>query len=177
MSFFIAMQNRRAMATYSHPQTIISEGYEFIVVSRSGGPNDHLSISNAGASTGLESEAPSDLRPDFEILATLVSQGPDGGEIFLVEREVPPGGNAGKGFVGGDGYVVLRQGGEGISITGAVRLRPGPETEVARTRCFLLADGEAGATLHFEARYIPWSREVLPSGPNGAPPPSTSRPT
>jgi hypothetical protein len=133
-----------------------------------------LSISNAGASTGLESEAPSDLRPDFEILATLVSQGPDVGEIFLVEREIPRGAQAGEGFVGGDGYVVLRQFGGEISITGAVRLRPGRETEVARTRCFLLADGESGATLHFEAKHIPWSREVLPSGPGSGPRPLSS---
>ncbi len=164
MSFFIAMKNRRAMAGYWHPQAIISERHEFLIVSRSGGRNEYLSISNAGASTGEEEEAPSDLRPDLVILATLVSQGLDGGEIFLVERDVPEGAKVSGRHIGGDGYLLLQDSASGLRIRGAARLRPGPETRRAHDRCLLLGENEPGATVHVDATYIPWSREVLPSG-------------
>ena len=89
--FFIAMQNRRAMASYLHPQTIIRECREFIMVARSGGQKEFLSISNAGASTGIEDEAPLELTPDLSIFATLVSQGPNNTDLFIVERNLPEG--------------------------------------------------------------------------------------
>jgi hypothetical protein len=40
VSFFVAMQNRRAVASYWHPQSIVSESDEFLIVSRSGGRNE-----------------------------------------------------------------------------------------------------------------------------------------
>ena len=163
MSFFIAMRNRRAMASYWHPQTIIGEGHEFIVVSRSGGRNEYLWISNAGACTGQEREAPSDLEPGLVIFATLVSQGLNGGEIFLIEREVPKGATVTGTHIGGDGYLLLDESGEGgVTIKGAARLRAGPRIRRGSGLCVLLEEGQPGATVHFDAVYVPWAREVLP---------------
>ena len=164
MSFFVAMQNRRATASYWHPQTIISERSEFLIVSRSGGRNEFLSISNAGACTGLEDMAPPELNPDLVLCATLVSQGPDGGEVFLVERKPPKGIDVQGSFLGGDGYFYLQQTDESLTLRGATRLRPGRRTEAVADRCLLLGDNEPGATVHFKAAYIPWESELLPSG-------------
>ncbi len=168
MSFFIAMHNRRAMASYWHPQTIISEDHEFIVVSRSGGRNEYLWISDAGACTGQEREAPSDLEPGLVIFATLVSQGLNGGEIFLIEREVPEGVTVKGMHIGGDGYLLLDEAGEdGVTIKGAARLRPSPGERRAKGLCSLLQEGQPGATVHFDAVHVPWAREVLPDGFDG----------
>ena len=164
MTFFVAMQNRRATASYFHPQTIISERNEFLIVSRSGGRSEHLSISNAGASTGLEAEAPKELEADLVILATLVSQGPDDGEVFLVERDPPEDIGPPGRFIGGDGYVYLRQSKDRLSLQGSVRFRPGPRTRPAANSCMLLSENEPGATVHFSASYVPWTRELLPTG-------------
>jgi hypothetical protein len=162
LSFYIAMQNRRAMASYWHPQTIISESHEFLIVSRSGGRNEYLSISNAGASTGLEAEAPTGLRPDLVILATLVSQGLDGGEIFLIERDLPAGVVVEGEHVGGDGYLLLTEAQDAITLKGAARLRSTSQTRDVQRRCLLLQPEEPGVTVHFDAVYVPWAREVLP---------------
>ena len=43
------------------------------------------------------------------MVATLVSQGQDRGEIFLVERSRPDGVEIDGRFVGGDGYVLLTE--------------------------------------------------------------------
>ncbi|MEM9973400.1 MAG: hypothetical protein AAF771_04410 [Pseudomonadota bacterium] len=163
MTFFIAMQNRRATASYWHPQTIITERNEFLIVSRSGGRNEFLSISNAGACTGLESEAPSRLSPDLVLCATLVSQGPDGGEMFLVERSPPEGSKIRGQFIGGDGYFFLEQTGQTLALRGSARLKPGARTRAAAERCLLLGENEPGATVHFSAAYVPWDNELLPS--------------
>lgn len=169
MSFFIAMQNRRATASYWHPQTIISERNEFLVVSRSGGRNEFLSISNAGACTGLEEEAPRDLNPDLVLCATLVSQGPGGGEIFLVERDPPDALEVTGRFLGGDGYIYLVQTESTLRLTGSARLRPGVRTAALARDCVLLGENEPGATVHFNATYVPWESELLPAGfGNGA---------
>ena len=167
VSFFIAMRNRRAMASYWHPQTIISVDHEFLVVSRSGGRNEYLCISNAGACTGQEQEAPSDLEPGLVILATLVSQGPNGGEIFLIERDIPEGVAVHGTHIGGDGYLLLDESRETVTMKGAARLRPGPRTRSAASRCFLLGKGEPGAAIHFDAVYVPWAREILPDETGG----------
>ena len=167
MTFYIAMQNRRATASYLHPQTIISERNEFLIVSRSGGRSEILSISNAGASTGFEAEAPEKLTPDLVILATLVSQGPDGGEVFLVERDPLENFDPGGRFVGGDGYFYLRESGSAVTLKGSVRLRPGPATRQAANQCLLLAEDEPGVTVHVDAAYVPWARELLPGGFSG----------
>ena len=174
MTFYIAMQNRRATASYYHPQTIISERNEFLIVSRSGGRSEILSVSNAGASTGFEAEAPDKLMPDLLVLATLVSQGPDGGEMFLVERD-PLENFAPEGrFVGGDGYFYLREGNGAMALKGALRLRPGPRTRPAAKQCLLLAENEPGATVHVDAAYVPWARELLPGGFKGGGAPGRS---
>ena len=164
MNFFIAMQNRRAMASYLHPQTIVRECSEFLIVSRLGGRNQFLSISNAGASTGLEDEAPPELTPELVIFATLVSQGPNGGEIFIVERELPEGCAVDGHHVGGDGYIVLHLSSNEFSLKGAVRLRPDAKTRPLGAHCPLLAANEPGATVHLDAAYVPWNRELLPAG-------------
>ncbi len=163
MTFFIAMQNRRATASYWHPQTIISERNEFLIVSRSGGRNEFLSISNAGACTGFEDEAPSRLSPDLVLCATLVSQGPGGGEMFLVERSPPAGLDIRGAFIGGDGYVFLEQTDRTLALRGSARLKPGARTKAAAERCLLLGENEPGATVHFSAAYVPWDNELLPS--------------
>ncbi len=121
-----------------------------------------MSISNAGASTGLEAEAPEELTPDLVILATLVSQGPSGGDIFLVEHDPPDGVEPPGRFVGGDGYIHLRQASDTLKLNGSVRLRPGPRTLSAARDCLLLSENEPGATVHLDAAYVPWSRELLP---------------
>ena len=163
MTFLVAMQNRRAVASYLHPQTILSERKEFIIVSRSGGKNQFLSVSNAGASTGFEEEAPKGIQPELSLCATLISQGPDGEQVFLIEQ-VQPDTFEPKGiFVGGDGYCVLSPSSEGLSLQGAVRIKPG-RFSAAADQCILLGNDEAGAALHFSAAYVPWADEVLPPG-------------
>ncbi len=163
MTFCIAMQNRRAVASFLHPQTIISERSEYLIVSRSGGENTFLSVSNAGACTGLESEAPQGLSPDLEMCATLISQGPDGLEIFIVEQVVPDGYEPKGTFIGGDGYFALESSDEGVRLKGAARFKPGPRTKAAASRCLLLGENEPGATIHFKADYLPWKDELLPN--------------
>jgi hypothetical protein len=164
VSFFIAMQNRRGVASYWHPQSIVSESDEFLIVSRSGGRNEFLRISNAGASSGTESEAPTGLRPDLVMVATLVSQGLDRGEIFLVERSKPEAVEVDGRFIGGDGYLLLMEDGDGVSLKGSARIRSDRRTAAVLGRCVFFANDEPGATVHFDARYIPWVHEVLPGG-------------
>ena len=164
MTFFVAMQNRRAVASYLHPQTIISQRSEFIIVSRSGGKNQFLSVSNAGACTGLEDEAPQGIQPELFMCATLISQGPDGEQVFLIEQVKPDSVSAMGHFVGGDGYVLLSSSPSNLSLRGAARLKPGARTAAAAEHCVLLGDNESGAALHFNADYIPWPDEVLPPG-------------
>ena len=167
MSFFIAMQNRRAVASYWHPQSIVSESDKFLIVSRSGGRNEFLRISNAGASSGIEKEAPTGLRPDLVMVATLVSQGLDGGEIFLLERRKPEGLDIEGRFVGGDGYLLLVEGARGITLKGSARIRSGRKAAAVLGHCVFFANDEPGATVHFDARYMPWVHEVLPGGFEG----------
>ncbi|MEL6645215.1 MAG: hypothetical protein AAFQ79_14885 [Pseudomonadota bacterium] len=164
MSFFIAMLNRRATASYWYPQTIISERNEFLIVSRLGGGNEFLSISDAGACTGLEVQAPSRLCPGLAMCATLVSQGPDGSEVFLVEDAPPEGCDVKGNFVGGDGFLILDQRSDRLRLHGSARFKPGPRTRAASDRCLLLGENEPGAAVHFSATYIPWEAELLPSG-------------
>lgn len=165
MTFLVAMQNRRAVASYLHPQTIISERSEFLIVARSGGKNDILSVSNAGACTGLEDEAPQGMSPELVMCATLISQGPDGGEVFVIEEDRPDGIDPKGRFVGGNGYFHLTRTDRGLSLSGAARLKPGPRTAAAAKRCILLGENEPGATLHFRATYVPWRDELLPMSP------------
>jgi hypothetical protein len=167
VSFFVAMQNRRAVASYWHPQSIVSESDEFLIVSRSGGRNEFLRISNAGASSGIEKEAPTGLRPDLVMVATLVSQGLDGGEIFLVERRKPEGVDLEGHFVGGDGYLLLAESAHDITLKGSARIRSGRKAAAVLGHCVFFANDEPGATVHFDARYVPWVREVLPGGFRG----------
>jgi len=164
VSFFIAMLNRRATASYWYPQTIISERNEFLIVSRSGGGKEFLSISNAGACTGLEEEAPPRLSPDLVVCATLISQGPDGGEVFIVERNPPEGMNVKGNFIGGDGYFLLEQSSHALRLRGSARFKPGQRTRAVSNRCLLLGENEPGAAVHFSATYIPWEAELLPGG-------------
>lgn len=170
MTFYIAMQNRRAMASYLHPQTIVSEQSEYLIVSRSGGRNEFLSISNAGACTGHEDTAPARLHPDLVLCATLVSQGPRNGEIFIVERDPPEGLQLQGRFVGGDGYFLLEQAAGHLALTGSVRLKPGARTQAAAPGCILLGASEPGAAVHFHASYVPWTNELLPAGFASGPP-------
>jgi hypothetical protein len=169
VSFFVAMRNRRAVASYWHPQSIVSESDEFLIVSRSGGRNEILRISNAGASTGTEMEAPTSLRPDLVMVATLVSQGLDGGEIFLVERRRPDGLDIEGHFLGGDGYLFLDADAEGMVLRGSARIRSSRKAAALLGHCIFFANDEPGATVHFHARYLPWVHEVLPGGFEGRP--------
>jgi len=164
VSFFIAMHNRRGVASYWHPQSIVNESDEFLIVSRSGGRNEFLRISSAGATSGTETEAPTGLRPDLVMVATLVSQGLNGGEIFLVERKIPQGVTVEGRFVGGDGYLLLTEGEAGITLKGSARIRSGRKTTAVLGHCVFFANDEPGATVHFDARYLPWVHEVLPGG-------------
>lgn len=161
MSFFVAMQNWRTTASYWQPETVVSERSEFLIVARSGERNQFLSIASAGTCLGSETEAPPRLSPDLAILATLVSRGVNGGELFLVERELPGGAAVQGHLVSGDGYVLLHE--DRLCLTGAVRLRPGAGTRPVGD-CVLLAANEPGATVHLKARYVPWCDELLPPG-------------
>jgi hypothetical protein len=168
LSFFIAMQNRRAVASYWHPQSIVSESNEFLIVSRSGARNEFLHISNAGASSGIETKAPTDLRPDLVVVATLVSQGLHGGEIFLVERTCPETVRVEGRYVGGDGYFLLSEQDDTITLRGSARIRADRTTSPLLQGCVFFANSEPGAVVHINARHVPWVREVLPvSGPRG----------
>jgi hypothetical protein len=163
------MRNRRAVASYWHPQSIVSESDEFLIVSRSGGRNEILRISSAGASSGTETMAPTRLRPDLVMVATLVSQGLDGGEIFLVERRRPVGLDIEGHFLGGDGYLFLDADADGMVLRGSARIRSGRKTAALLGHCVFFANDEPGATVHFDARYLPWVHEVLPGGFEGCP--------
>jgi len=164
VTFLIAMQNRRAVASYLHPQTILSERNEFLIVSRSGGKNQFLSVSNAGACTGFEDEAPKGIQPELFMCATLISQGPEGEQVFLIDQVQPDTIEIKGQFVGGDGYFLLSETASGLSLHGAARVKPGPFSAAVANQCVLLRDDEAGAALHFRAAYIPWSDELLPPG-------------
>jgi hypothetical protein len=164
VSFFIAMQNRRGVASFWHPQSIVSESDEFLIVSRSGGRNELLCISSAGASSGIETEAPTGLRPGLCMVATLVSQGPDRGEIFLVERARPEGVDINGRFIGGDGYLILTEGADHVTLRGSARIRSDTRTAAVLGHCVFFANDEPGATVHFDARYLPWVNEILPNG-------------
>ena len=158
------MQNRRAVASYLHPQTILSERNEFLIVSRSGGKNQFLSVSNAGACTGLEEEAPPGIQPELSMCATLISQGPEGEQVFLIEQVQPDAVEVKGEFVGGDGFFFLSPSPSGMSLQGAARVKPGSLSAAATRQCVLLRDDEPGAALHFSADYVPWSDELLPPG-------------
>lgn len=162
MSFFIAMQNRRAVASYWHPQSIVSESNEFLIVTRSGARNEFLHVSNAGASSGFESKAPTDLRPDLVVVATLVSQGLHGGEIFLVERTCPEAVRIEGRYLGGDGYLLLTEQDDTITLRGSARIRADRSTSPLLTGCVFFGSSEPGAVVHINARHVPWVREVLP---------------
>jgi hypothetical protein len=164
LSFFVAMQSRRAVASYWHPQSIVSECNEFLIVSRSGERNEFLHVSNAGASSGSETKAPTGLRPEFVLVATLVSQGLHGGEIFLVERTCPRAVRVEGRHIGGDGYFLLTEEGGTLSLRGSARIRADGRTSRLLDRCVLFAANEPGAVVHVDARHIPWVREVLPVG-------------
>ncbi|WP_120499077.1 hypothetical protein [Roseovarius sp. EL26] len=162
MSFFIAMQNQRAIASYHHPQTILARYNEFLIVKRSGKKNEFLSISNAGACLEREHEAPMELTADLAIFSTFVSQGPNESELFIVDRKLPDGQETIGHHVGGDGCVFLQQSGDTISLGGVIRLESGTQTGSHRNDCPLLAANEPGIVAHFDATYVPWSRELLP---------------
>jgi hypothetical protein len=98
------------------------------------------------------------------MVATLVSQGPDRGEIFLVERVRPEGADIDGRFIGGDGYLLLTEGADGITLRGSARIRSDTNTAAVLGRCVFFANDEPGATVHFDARYVPWVHEVLPGG-------------
>ncbi|WP_370402470.1 hypothetical protein [Sulfitobacter sp. JB4-11] len=167
MTFFIAMQNRRAMAKFDNPRTIISESNEFLIVSRSGGCNQFLSVSNAGACTDLEVSAPGGLIPAFGIFATLVLQNTFDGDLFLVERDTSRAPSPSKTTLGGDGYLLLYQSDNQISLTGAVRIQERDDMPEALRQCLPFDEPDPGATLYFNASYLPWEREILPSGFSG----------
>lgn len=167
MSFFIAMQNRRGVASFWNPRAIVSESDEFLIVSRSGGQDEYLRISTAGASSGVETEAPTGLRPDLVMVATLVSQGLNGGNIFLVERKRPERLEIEGRFVGGDGYLLLTEGPETITLKGSARIRSTRKTAAVLGHCVFFANDEPGAIVHLEGRYVPWVHEVLPGGFRG----------
>lgn len=164
MTFFIAMHNRRAMAKFDNPRTIISECNEFLIVSRSGGCNQFLCVSNAGACKDLEVSAPGGLIPVFGIYATLVLQNTFDGELFLVESEISNAPDFPGITVGGDGYLLLRQSNRGISLNGAVRIKDRDGTTEDFPQCLLFDEPDPGATLYLDANYVPWEREVLPAG-------------
>lgn len=163
VTFFIAMRNRRSMAPYWSPNAIVSEMNEFLIVSRMGARNEHLTISNAGVCRGVERKAPDDLAPDLVILATLVSQGPDAGEVFLVERDLPPGLTLPGRHVGGEGYIYLTNGTLGPRLRGAARLRAEPQLRSILSGCYFFGNDESGATIHIDAKYVPWVGELLPA--------------
>ncbi len=157
MSYLIAMLNRRAKATHLHPQTFMSDDNEFLIVSRSGGRNEFLTISNAGACSGREEEeAPAELTPETVLHATLVSQGHETGDIFVVEREKRRSHDDKTLHLAGDGYILLRQTENQVRLTGAARLWPGshPHPDAALP-C---------ATVEFDAIYVPWAFERPPVG-------------
>ncbi|MEL7259637.1 MAG: hypothetical protein AAFN80_17695 [Pseudomonadota bacterium] len=99
--------------------------------------------------------------------ATLVSQGPNGQYVFIVEQNVPDGFEAKGTFIGGDGYFALEYSGASVSLKGAARFKPGPRTSAASPHCVLLGENEPGATVHFNAEYVPWQDELLPSNFGG----------
>lgn len=164
MSFFIAMHNRRATASFYHPQSIISERSEFLIVARSGERNQYLSISVAGQCTGLEQHAPSELKPANVFLATLVSQGTNGQETFIVESVAPERPIQNGSFVAGEGFFVLSEDDQDIVLKGTVRLQPGVLEHPAATGAHLMFEEDDGAVLHFDASYLPWSEELVPGG-------------
>lgn len=164
MTFFIAMHNRRAMAKINNPRAIISECNEFLIVSRSGGSNEFLSVSNAGACKDFEASAPDDLAPDFGIFATLVSQNNLEGDLFLVERDTSNGPERTGITLGGDGYLLLRQNENRISLHGAVRIKDGNQNVQALGHCLFFDEPDPGATVFLNASYLPWERELLPGG-------------
>lgn len=164
MTFFIAMQNRRAMAQFDNPRTIISECNEFLIVSRSGGCNKFLTISNAGACADFEVSAPRNLVSVFGIFATLVLQNTFDGELFLVERDTSNFPDRPGIMLGGDGYLVLHQSENEIRLSGAVRIKNGNENTEALKGCLSFAEPDPGATIYLNASYLPWEREILPTG-------------
>ena len=162
MTFFIAMQNRRAMAKLDNPRTIIDESNQFLIVSRSGGSNQFLSVSNAGACTDLQASAPGGLMPEFGIYATLVLQNTFNGDLFLVDRAPPAAPHLPGTTLGGEGYLFLRQTHNLIALTGAVRIRPTDEIPPVLRQSISFDEPDPGAILYINARYLPWEREVLP---------------
>ncbi|MEO1138366.1 MAG: hypothetical protein AAFW87_02820 [Pseudomonadota bacterium] len=95
--------------------------------------------------------------------ATLISQGPNGQDIYVVEQTAPEGFDSKGAFIGGDGYFALEFTDGAVTLSGAARFKPGPRTEAASARCLLLGENEPGATVHFKANYVPWQDELLPS--------------
>jgi hypothetical protein len=102
--------------------------------------------------------------------ATLISQGPNTLETFIVEQTAPDGFTPKGRFIGGDGYFRLDTAGGGFTLEGSARFKPGPRTSAAADRCILLGDNEPGATVHFHAHYLPWQNELLPNTNRALPP-------
>lgn len=161
MSFTVAMQNRRATASFSSPYQVIDECYEYLIVMRFGEQDQYLSLSNAGASSGFEDSVTTLHSTDQVLTATLVSRGPlPEDSIYLIDPVTPDHLGPGVTHLAADGYLHLICGASVLRLTGAARLSPGaPVGATGPLSGFFGADGQ---TWHYDAAYLPWPEEHRP---------------
>ena len=167
MSFRIAMQGRKAVASLCRPHETIDQTYGYLIAERRRGSNEHLYVSEAGPCSANETQAPETLRPRNVMIGTLVSRGPSrGAETFLLNRHTPQGAEFRGLFLPADGFLRLTHSSVGLTVFGTARLTSAvcedcgyASQTIARALCD--TPSPVGCVLHIDAAYIPWTQESL----------------
>ncbi|GAB5447926.1 hypothetical protein [Gymnodinialimonas sp.] len=169
MEFNVAMHNILQTATYEAPARRGSAFHEYLIVRRPDA--ETITVSDAGsAPPQAPSDAPNDLAAKNTQVGTLISQDTVAGtETFILNRYLPrgvvlPGTET---FFPADGFVVLSLQDEKPRVR--VSGRHAHAKQIAGAR-FVPIDmpGEPSTsasafTWHFDATYLPWVGEALPS--------------
>ncbi|MCV6597790.1 MAG: hypothetical protein OIF40_12015 [Mangrovicoccus sp.] len=168
MGFRFAAQNRRTVSSLCHPDEVIDQDYSFCVLHRSHRGGEFLYLYETGDCTGSETRAPDELSLSHAMVASLVSRGPEpGNETFLLNREIPEGAHFEGLFLPAEGFLTLSYASAGPKLSGSIRVscsRPkvAVTTRAAIAHVLLDYGGSEGYVAHFDATYLPWSKEILP---------------
>lgn len=169
MNFIIAMHNALQTAPYETPARTAAPVFEYLIVQRPDA--ETITISDAGRAPPEKPEkAPDGLGANNTQVGTLIRQDQEAGtETFILNRHLPRGLvlPRSESFFPADGFVVLgsQDGRPTLSVSG----RHAHAREIAGGR-FVAIDfpGEptssaSAFTWHFDATYLPWAGETLPS--------------
>lgn len=167
MSFYVAMQNRTAYASYSHPYLPLSTESRFLIVSRTRGYNQHITIADAGLSHGSDECAPDNLSPIRVLIGTLaVKDDKNSVETFIFNRHKPEGVAFEGAFFPADGFAVLshQNGYPKLHACGRhAHIEQYSEGQITVTDQTGPVENSIRAfSWHYDAIYLPWVQELLP---------------